>query len=190
VALPATAVAGQPPPADLNPPPPAFYTCMATGEQTICQGTRELVEDPVDIGIVCGSGAAAFDIYDQGVVDDRATRYYNADRNLTRRVVQERWTSSFWSNPITGATVPYTQRAAITDVFALPGDLSSATETIVGENIYTGPITGKKVLRSTGRQVAAPDGTVEFSAGQQPFIDAMVFGDLSVFNNICAALSR
>ena len=40
----------------------------------------------------------------------------------------------------------------------------------------------------TGRNVFAADG-LEFRAGQQPFIDAFVDGDMSVFDDVCAALA-
>ena len=74
-------------------------------------------------------------------------------------------------------------------VLAVPGDFDSATETIVGETIWTDPQTHKKVLRSVGRQVVAADGTIEFRSGQQPFLDAFVDGDMSVFDAVCAALA-
>jgi hypothetical protein len=73
-------------------------------------------------------------------------------------------------------------------VFAVPGDFDSATQTIVGENIYTDPVTHKKVLASTGRVVFGADGSL-FRAGKQPFIDAFVDGDMSVFDAVCAALA-
>jgi hypothetical protein len=46
------------------------------------------------------------------------------------------------------------------------------------------------VLRSVGRAVISPvDGTVLFRAGFQPFLDAFVDGDLSVLDDLCAALA-
>jgi hypothetical protein len=72
---------------------------------------------------------------------------------------------------------------------AVPGDLDSATTTIVGETIWTDPQTHQKVLRSVGRQVLAADEAVEFRSGQQPFLDAFVDGDMSVFDAVCAALA-
>jgi len=184
------ALAARPATDQLNPPPPDFLRCTATGSGTICKGAREFVEDPVDTEIVCGTGAGAFDIWDQGVIHQRAIRWYDADGNLTRRVIFERWTSAMWSNPLTGATVPYTQNNKITAVLAVPGDLDTATGTLVGENVYTDPETHKKVLRSVGRQVVGPDGTVLFRSGQQPFLDAFLDGDMSVFDAVCAALAE
>jgi hypothetical protein len=183
------ALAAPPATDELNPPPPSFLTCTPTGTGTICKGARHLVEEPVDTEIECGSGADAFHIYDQGEILQRAIRWYDADGNLTRRVIFERWKPAWWSNPLTGATVPYTQTNKITAVLAVPGEFDSATETIVGETIWTDPETHKKVLRSVGRQVIAADGTVEFRSGHQPFLDAFVDGDMSVFDAVCAALA-
>jgi hypothetical protein len=190
LALAPAALAGQPATAALTPPPPPFYTCMATGEQTICHAQRVFVEDPVDTGIVCGSGEDAFDIWDQGTVHQHATRYYNADGNLTRRVNHERWTPAWWSNPFTGDTVSYTQTDTTTSILATPGDFSLATETTVGENIYRDPRTGAKVLMSVGRQTVTEDGAVEFRSGKQPFLDAFANGDMTVFDDVCAALAE
>jgi hypothetical protein len=172
--------------ADLNPPPPDFYTCGPSGQQTICHAHRTFHEDPVVTDVSC----PGFPIVDQGDVAQRAIRYYNADGNLTRRVIHETWTNSFWSNPLNGNTIPYTQRDTTTDNLSVPGDLASATETQTGENVYTDPVTHQKVLRSTGRTVFGSDGTLEFSAGQQPFIDLFVYGDPSGFTKLCAALAR
>ena len=44
------------------------------------------------------------------------------------------------------------------------------------------------VLLNAGRTVTAPDGTIEFSAGQQDFIDAFVNGNIAVLDELCAAL--
>jgi hypothetical protein len=90
------------------------------------------------------------------VEHQRLTFWYDGAGNLERILNHERWTSAMWSNPLSGATVPYTQSSVITTVLAVPGDFSSATETTVGEVIFTDPQTGKKVLRSVGRAVVAP----------------------------------
>jgi hypothetical protein len=184
------AFAAPPAPQELNPPPPDFLTCKPLGAGTICTGSAQEVKvaEPQP-ELVCGSGAEAFLIHDNAVLHQRATRWYDADGNLTRRVLHERWKPAFWSNPLTGKTVPYTQTNKITTVLAVPGDFGSATETIVGENIYTDPVTHAKVLRSTGRVVFGADGTLDFRAGQQPFLDAFIDGDMSVFDAVCAALA-
>jgi hypothetical protein len=60
---------------------------------------------------------------------------------------------------------------------------------MVGENIYTDPVTHRKVLQSTGRVVFGADGELDFRAGQQWFLDAFVDGDMSVLDDVCAALA-
>ena len=186
LALTPAAFAGQPPRSDLNPPPPDIYTCQGTGTQTICRASVRFREDPVVTDVDCPGNP----IVDQGDVAQELTRRYDSDGNFVERVIRERWTNAFWSNPLNGNTIPYTQRGIITDRASVPGDLDSITETLVGENIYTDPVTHKKVLTSAGRTVFAPDGSLEFSAGQQPFIQRFVFGDPSAFDALCAALAR
>jgi hypothetical protein len=174
---------------DLNPPPPDIYTCKPVGAGTICNATQHesKVAEP-QTELVCGSGADAFTVYDNGDIDSRFTRRYNADGNLTSRVEHEVWTNSFWSNPLSGKIVTYTQRGTITDELTVPGDFASTVETIVGENIYTDPVTHKKVARGVGRVVWGPDGLLAES-GQHWDIDVFVFGDTSALNGVCAALS-
>jgi hypothetical protein len=180
------AAAAQPATVDLNPSPPSFLTCTTVGEGTICSGTRERIEEPVDTGIVCGDGAEAFDIFDQGVEHQRLTIWYDGEGNIERVLNHERWTSAAWSNPLTEAEVPYTQSNVITTDFAVAGDFHSATETTVGEVIFTDPQTGRKLFRSVGRSVLDPaDGTVLFLAGKQPFFSE----DPSLFQGLCAALA-
>jgi hypothetical protein len=171
----------------LNPPPPSFETCKAVGGGTICQGARTESYGPVDTGIVCGSGTSAFDIFDQATFNQRAIRYYDQNGNLTRRVIHEDYTSAEFSNPLTGAAVPYTQHNTTTDVLAVPGDLSSATETTTGENNYTVPHLGA-VFLNAGKVVFGADGSLEFRAGPQNFLDYFVNGDSSVISGLCAAL--
>jgi hypothetical protein len=184
------ASAAAPEPGDLNPPPPDFLVCKPLGAGTICTGSfQEVKVSEPQPELVCGSGIDAFVIHDNAVLDARLTLRYDADGDITEVVEQERWHSAFWSNPLSGKTVPYTQTDKITTVFPEPGDFDSATQTIVGENIYTDPVTHKKVLASTGRVVFGADGSLEFRAGKQPFIDAFVDGDMSVFDAVCAALA-
>jgi hypothetical protein len=42
---------------------------------------------------VCGSGASAFDIFDQGTHNQHAIRFYNTDGDLTRRVIYDQYFS-------------------------------------------------------------------------------------------------
>ena len=189
LALAPGAIAGPPQAEDLNPPPPDFLKCKPLGAGTICSGSfQEVKESEPQPELVCGSGAEAFVIHDNAILNARVTRWYNADGDLTRRAIYERWNPAYFSNPLSGKTVPYTQTDKITTVLTVPGDFDSAVETTVGENVYTDPETHRKVLRSTGRSVFGAEGELSRS-GQQPFLEAFVDGDMSVFDDICAALA-
>jgi hypothetical protein len=181
------AVAAPPATQQLNPPPPDGYTCRAVGSGTICTGS--FPEDVFEPAIECGSGADAFLTYDDSHLDRQARRWYDRDGNLTRRVFHDRWIDAHWINPLNGKIVPYIQNNKITDELVVPGDFASARETTVGNNIMVDPVTHKKVLQSTGRFVIGVDGSIEFRSGKQPFLDAFVNGDMSVFDHVCAALA-
>jgi hypothetical protein len=180
--------AGQPPPSTLNPPPQQGSTCNPVGGGTICRFSHVEAEGPLDTGIVCGSGADAFDIFDQFVNNESRTWWYDENGNRTRRTDHDVYSFGQWSNPTTGATVPYTQHNVETDVYAVPGDLTSRIITITGENIYrTG--TGKFVLQAVGRRVYNFDWSELLSShGPNAFVAAFYEGDPHAFDQICAAL--
>ena len=186
LALAPAAFAGQVPRDDLNPTPPDFYTCDATADQTICRATVYEREDPVVTDVDC----PGFPIVDQGDVETQFVRRYDADGNWVKRVARERWTNAFWSNPLNGNTITYTQRNIFTDVLGVPGDSDTITETMTGENVYTDPVTHKKVLRSTGRIVFGPGGELLDYSGNQWVVDVFYNGDSSVLDGVCAALAR
>jgi hypothetical protein len=180
--------AGQPVTQPLNPPAPPPYVCMATGNGTICTAQDSFSYGPVDTGLVCGSGASAFDIFDQGMGTEVKRRFYDANGNYTKRIGLSEYSSAYWSNPLTGDIVPYTQTTRETDVLVVPGDPSQGEwVTQSGQNIYRDPTTNKTVLLNAGRTVFAPDGSLEFSAGPQPFQDYFN-GNTSAFDALCAAL--
>lgn len=141
---------------------------------------------PDDAGIACGSGAGAFDVFDQGTHNQHAIRFYNADGNLVRRVIYDQYFSQF-SNPLTGVAVPYTQHNTTTDVLAVPGDFGSATETTTGQTNFTVPHLGA-VLLNAGKTVFGADGTLEFSAGPQGFLDYFYNGNTAALAELCTAL--
>ena len=180
---------GQPATQTLTPPPPSFETCKAVGGGTICAGSRvEPPYGPVGTGIICGSGANAFEIFDSGTdIQHHAMRTYNKDGNLTRRIYTDDYVSAQFSNPLSGMTVPYTQHNVTTGILAVPGDLSTETQTLRGENNYTVSGVGV-VFLNAGRTVFAPDGTEEFTAGPHSF-DAYFSGNPSAVAQLCAALA-
>ena len=166
----------------LTPPPPSFLTCEAVGNGTICQGNRTFTVHPHP-DFTCGDGE---NIYDQGIIRQVVTRHYDTDGNLAQRVVHEFWSDAQKSNPLTGATAPYSQASNITDVLGVPGDFSSATETVTGQANITIPGMGA-VLLNAGRTVTAPDGSIDFRAGPQDFLDYFL-GNTNVVNKLCATL--
>lgn len=162
LALPSVSFGGQPVTQPLNPEPPSFYTCMAVGNGTICQGSRTEVLTPQFDGVLCPDGNL---VYDQGTDTLNATRYYDANGNLTRRVLRDKWTDAQFSNPLNpDLAAPYTQETLTTDVLAVPGDFSSATETVRGEGNITIPGYGV-VFFYTGRSVTDTNGNTVFQAG-------------------------
>lgn len=183
-------LAGQPVTQTLNPPPPPWQTCKAVGNGTICEGTNVESYGPVDLGIVCGSGASAFDIFDAGTDDYSVWKSFDANGNLVRRVFHDHYTFGQFSNQLSGATIPYTQTDTRIDVLAVPGDLNSATETTTWGSLFHLPGAGAPVFWNSGRTVQFPiGGTTEFSAGRLGFWQLFVDGDTSVLAPLCAALA-
>jgi hypothetical protein len=184
------AYAGQPTTQTLNPAAPPNYSCSSNGGGTICRAASlDVPYGPVADNRLCTS-PTAFDVFDQGFESQRKTRWYDVDGNLTRREIRQSW-DAYWSNPLSGKTVPYTQHTVQREVLAVPGDLTSSTLTVTGENIYrTGSGTGKPILFATGRSVWNFDQSELISSTpHNAFVDAFVFGDPTVFDQICAALS-
>ena len=195
LAVASSGLAGQPVTQTLNPPAPSYYTCMAVGQGTICEGTPRIESyGPIDTAlegnaIVCGTGASAFDVFDTASEVVGARRIYDADGNLVRRVLTDDYTVGEFSNPLTGATIPYSQTDIRTDLFAVPGDLGSATETTTWNIHVHARGGGAPVLMNTGRTVQSPDGTLESQSGRLEFFDIFGGGQTSLLAPLCAALS-
>ena len=187
--LSALAGAGQAGAAALTPPPPAFERCHSGGGRTVCEGNVTFGGGIEATGIFCGTGSDAFEIYDSSdKVLEHAARWYDADGNLTRRMIKDTWLGSEWSNPLTGKTVPYRQTNVVTDELAVPGDLGSARETTTGVVNFVIPGKGAFV-RDVGRTVFGFDGTLESQAGSHVFVDYFVDGDTSALDPICSVLA-
>ena len=188
------AVAGQPVTQTLNPPPPSWQTCKAVGDGTICEGTNVESYGPLDTAdegppLVCGSGASAFDIFDAATDDYSVWKKFDTDGNLVRRVFHDHYTFGQFSNPLSGAVVPYTQTDTRMDVLAVPGDLASTTETTTWEGLVHLPGAGAPVVWNSGRTVQSPIfGATEFRAGRLEFFQ-LFDGDTSVLDALCAALA-
>jgi hypothetical protein len=144
---------------------------------------------PVPTGIFCGTGASAFEIFDSatGHIQHHAQRFYDANGNLTRRVFTDDYPGGQWSNPLSGAAVRYTQHQVTTGVLAVPGDLSTETQTLRGEINFVVPGMGA-VLLNAGRVVFGPDGSIESQSGPQGLNDYFA-GNTGAFDALCAALA-
>jgi len=166
---------------------PQGFSCNP-GE-TVCHYSDVEEYGPLDTGLVCGSGAEAFDIFDQAVLTESGTVWFDQNGNLTKLTDKDVYSFGEWSNPITGATVSYTQDNEETFVLAVPGDFTSATDTITGQNIYRAG-TGAPVLLSAGKQVFNFDETELLSShGPNAFVAAFFEGDAHAFDQVCAALA-
>jgi hypothetical protein len=188
----ASGLAGQPVTQTLNPPPPSYEICKAAGDGTICQGTTTFSEGPIDtadegLPLVCGSGAGAFDAYDSFVDNSLARRIYDGNGDLVKRYRYDT-SDGRYSNPLTGASVPYKSTLTNVDILRVPGDLGSAIEQTTGEFIVR-PASGGPVFMQVGRTVTTfePDFSLDFQAGPNDFFD-YAFGDPSVLGPLCAAL--
>jgi hypothetical protein len=184
-----SAVASSAAPSMLDQGRPQGSTCTTVGGGTICRSSEVEARGPLDTGIVCGSGADAFDIFDQFVNNQSRTEWYDENGNLTHRRDHDVITFGQWSNPLTGDVVPYTQHNVEDDDFPVPGDTTTATMTFTGENIYRLPTGGKFVLQAVGRQAYTWDfGELLSSHGPNAFVAAFYEGDPHAFDQVCAAL--
>lgn len=166
----------------LNPAPPSWYTCTATGSGTVCHGTMSF-EHFAGFDGTCPQG---FNILENGYKDETGTRYYDRDGNLTRRVLHDTYPVG---NPLnvlynsqTGKSVPYRTDLTETDTLAVPGDFNSATTRITG-NLYTVTVPGGGLLvHDVGDFTFAPDGSILQDHGPK-----MLFSGQT--GKLCAALA-
>ena len=184
-AAPVTLAAGIDP-GTLNPAPPDFYSCRATGDGTICRAHTIEPYDLEPTGIFCGSGAGTVEILDSAIRDVDATRWYDREGNLTRRQRTFLFRNAVLTNPANGQTLPYSQHNTDNEVLGVPGDLDSVTLTSHGHLSIAAPGFGVVIIEA-GQIVVEPDGNVEFQAG--PFqMDRYYGGELELVDDLCAAL--
>jgi hypothetical protein len=173
-------------PSTLNPPPPSFETCMATGSGAVCRGQRPLVDPPAPFGILCGSSQNPIDLIEADTGSQDATRYYDTQNNLVRRVIRDVFVGTL-TNPVTGAYVNLDQRSDEVDKLSIPGDLNSGTVTFIGPVRISSP-SGGTVLIDAGRGIGLADGTQLQISGQHPFHEYFDLGMTAALEPICAAV--
>jgi len=169
----------------LNPPPPDFLTCMATGGGAICSGTTVAATDGPS-GLFCGTTANPIELlFVHASSTAKVIRFYDAAGNFTRRLRREQNVATVL-NPVTGLTVLTTQIGEFTGVLATPGDLD--TETVTQRGVVKFYLPGAGVLFvDVGRAGISPDESLVSETGQHPF-DQYFGGDTSVFERVCEAL--
>ena len=166
----------------LNPPPPSWYTCTPTGSGAVCHG--KMTDE--HFGLSDGTCPQGFDILENGHNEETATRYYDRDGNLTRRVLHAVYTVgnplNILYNSQTGKSVPYRAAGTATDTLATPGDFGTSTTRITG-NLYTVTLPGAGLLvHDAGLFTFAPDGSIIENHGPK----MLFFGQT---DKLCEALA-
>jgi len=177
-------------PTTLNPPPPAAFNpvCERVGNLIICE--VQFSDPPLSggSGVICGTGAEAFEPFQFQNRSVTGKRYYDANGNLLRRHFREVFEGTF-TNPITHKSVAYSGSDTHLHDLAVPGDSATGTEIITGSvRIFLGPGNGTLAI-DTGRlviDVAGDKFVVE--SGQHPFLDYFEHGDTSALQPLCDAL--
>ena len=144
---------------NLNPPPPDWYTCKATGSGAVCHGSHvgghEGAED--------GSCPQGFDILENALAYETAKRVYDRNGDLVERVLHDQWPhdpANIIYNSVTGKSVPYWGSGNERDTFTVPGYFDSIVARTSG-NGYTVTVPGLGLLiKDAGRLDFAPDGSV------------------------------
>ena len=169
----------------LNPPPPAFLTCMATGGGVICSGTTVLSFDG-PLSLFCGTTANPIELLAvDGHTNVSLIRFYDEDGNFVGRHRLEQ-TEGTVLNPVTGLTVLTTQVAVFSSSFGTPGDFDTETTTQRGVVKFYLPGAGV-LLIDVGRAVIPQDPSL-FSETGQHALDEYFGGDTSVLEPLCEAL--
>lgn len=169
----------------LNPVPPDYYTCTTNGAGTYCSGETVVPYGPEPTGLLCGTGASAFEILDQAVRTTQAQRWYDRDGNIVKRRRVFSFADAVLSSP-SGAYVSYMQRDIQTDMFPVPGDITYATTSVNGSLRITVPEQGT-VLIDKGRVVYGTDGSREKVAGHHDLLNYFQ-GETSALAGLCGAL--
>lgn len=165
----------------LNPPPPSFVTCDATGSGTICRATLTTTFSfPKEF--TCGTGASRSYLNEAGTTDRELVYSYDDAGNLTKRVTRVTSLAGTFTNASTGKSVPESGHFTITHVYLTPGDLSTDQTTFDGAfAVVVVPGTGI-VLQDAGHIVFAPNGDVLKEGGEHDY-------QSSELAQLCVALS-
>jgi len=174
-------------PSTLKPPPPPQFNpvCEKDGNQTIC--TVQFSDPPFagGSGVICGSGANAYEVFQFQNRSVQGRRYYERNGNLTRRHFREVFDGTL-TNPLSHTSLSFSGGDTHLHDLAVPGDINTGTEATTGSvriflrNGGTFPIDIGRILDS--------DHGILSESGQHPFLDYFVFGDTTALQPLCDAL--
>jgi hypothetical protein len=165
----------------LNPPPPSFVTCKATGSGTTCRAAfTSTFAFPKEFS--CGAGAGRFYLDEAGTSDREVVYIYDVAGNLIRRITRVTSLIGTFTNSKTGNAIPESGQFTITHQYLTPGDLSTDQTTFNGAfAVVIDPDRGV-VLQDAGHIVFAPAGDVLKEGGKHDY-------QHSDIDQLCAALS-
>lgn len=186
VLLGGAAIAGRPTLPVLNPPPPPYETCKATGSGAICTGNRVDSISDAPLGIVCGTAENPVELVFSGTDSFRFTRYYDRAGNFTRRVTHEDF-QGFVINPVTGLSANLTQVSNFIDTFAVPGDTTTSTEQMTGVIKFSLPGSGVLFL-DAGRIVFDSQDNIVSASGRHDLFVTYFNGNTAVAAQLCDAV--
>lgn len=174
-------------PSTLNPAPPASFNavCYRDGSHIRCDlafRDPDITNDPS--GIIC-AGTELLISQSRSVVGQRT---YDANGNLLQRHFREYLQGTF-SNPDTGKVALWTQHDTVIQNLAVPGDLTTGTEQISGQQSRIWLPDGGTILTDAGYTlVDAASGAVLQESAHHPFDAYFGSGDTSALTPLCAAL--
>jgi len=175
-------------PSTLNPAPPASFNavCYLDGSHISCDlafSEPEVVDDPS--GILC-DGTELLASFSRSVVGKRT---YDADGNLLQRHFRESFDGGMFRNPDTGQVALWRQHDTVISNLAVPGDLSTGTESVSGLDTRVWLPDGGTILTDAGRLVFdAVSGEAVNVSAHHPFDTYYRLGDPSALAPLCAAL--
>ena len=180
------AIAGPPVLPNLNPPPPDYYTCNATGSGAICRAKLAETFNQEPTGIICGTAQNPVELLLNLTAVARLTRYYDAAGNLTRRFISERDEGTI-INPATNLAATLTESTTTIDTLAVPGNFDTLTTQVTGR-LFKITLPGSGVLLlDSGRAVFDSEGNFIGRSGHLG-IDDYFAGNHEAAAKLCAAL--
>jgi len=181
-------------PSTLIPPPFAGSNavCSQIGLGTICHiqfSDPPLVNDPNTIQ--CGTGPNAYELFfltsQSRSVNGR--RFYDQDKKLLQRHYRETFSGTYL-NPATGTVLGFAGDDTVIHNLSIPGDITSGTISVTGSFRVFRPQDGRVLIDAGTSLFTAPeyDETLIRQAGQHPFNDYYLLGNVAALQPLCDAL--